>query len=87
MARRSSSRTAAPTFQSLRRRSGAAGGPLAYYAFHLLYLDGYDLRAVPQIECKRLLKELFDKHGLSAPRCDEQSVSVERRKAASTAGH
>jgi bifunctional non-homologous end joining protein LigD len=60
---------------------------LAYYAFHLLYLDGYDLRAVPQIECKRLLKELFDKYGLSAPRCDEQSVSVERRKAASTAGH
>jgi ATP-dependent DNA ligase len=32
-----------------------------------LYLDGYHLRAVPQIERKRLLKELFDELGLKAP--------------------
>jgi bifunctional non-homologous end joining protein LigD len=42
-------------------------GRIEYYAFDLLYLDGYDLRAVAQIERKRLLKELFDRHGLKAP--------------------
>ena len=33
---------------------------LIYYAFDLLYLDGYDLRAAPLIERKRLLEALLD---------------------------
>jgi bifunctional non-homologous end joining protein LigD len=37
---------------------------LLYYAFDLLWLDGKDLRKTPQIERKRLLKELFDQHEL-----------------------
>lgn len=40
---------------------------LLYYTFDLLWLDGTDLRKKPQIERKRLLKELFDTHGLKAP--------------------
>jgi bifunctional non-homologous end joining protein LigD len=32
---------------------------LAYFVFDLLYLDGFDLRAAPLIERKRLLAELF----------------------------
>lgn len=40
---------------------------IEYYAFDLLYLDGYDLRAVAQIERKRLLKALFDAHELERP--------------------
>ena len=33
---------------------------LIYYAFDLLYLDGYDLRGAPLIERKRLLEALLD---------------------------
>jgi bifunctional non-homologous end joining protein LigD len=33
---------------------------LIYYAFDLLYLDGFDLRSVPLIERKRLLETLLD---------------------------
>ena len=33
---------------------------LIYYAFDLLYLDGYDLRGVPLVERKRLLEALLD---------------------------
>lgn len=33
--------------------------PIVYYVFDLLYLDGYDLRAVPLIERKALLKEIL----------------------------
>ncbi|QHP74117.1 ATP-dependent DNA ligase [Bradyrhizobium sp. LCT2] len=40
---------------------------LLYYAFDLLWLDGTDLRKMPQVERKRILKELFDTHGLEAP--------------------
>jgi bifunctional non-homologous end joining protein LigD len=47
--------------------AGGRPGRIEYYAFDLLYLDRYDLRAVAQIERKRLLKELFDRHGLGAP--------------------
>jgi bifunctional non-homologous end joining protein LigD len=47
--------------------AGGRQGRIEYYAFDLLYLDGYDLRAVPQIERKRLLKDLFDRHGLKRP--------------------
>jgi bifunctional non-homologous end joining protein LigD len=47
--------------------AGGRQGLIEYYAFDLLYLDGCDLRAVPQIERKRLLKDLFDRHGLKPP--------------------
>jgi len=37
---------------------------LLYFAFDLLWLDGRDLRKDPQIERKRLLKELMEERGL-----------------------
>jgi bifunctional non-homologous end joining protein LigD len=40
---------------------------LVFYAFDLLYLNGYDLRSVAQIERKRLLKELIKRHELEGP--------------------
>lgn len=40
---------------------------MLFYAFDLLYADGYDLRKVPLVERKRLLRDLFDRFGLSAP--------------------
>jgi bifunctional non-homologous end joining protein LigD len=46
--------------------AGGRQGHIEYYVFDLLYLDGYDIR-LPQIERKRLLKELFDKHALQPP--------------------
>jgi len=48
------------TFQGLQNAlSGAGGAPLTYFAFDLLYLDGFDLRGVALLERKRLLKELL----------------------------
>ncbi len=40
--------------------SGKASAPLAYYAFDLLYLDGFDLRPLPLVERKAQLKALCD---------------------------
>jgi ATP-dependent DNA ligase len=40
---------------------------MVFYAFDLLYLDGFDLRASPQIERKRILKMLFDETNLRSP--------------------
>jgi bifunctional non-homologous end joining protein LigD len=40
---------------------------LVYYAFDLLYLDGCDLRRVPQLERKRTLKELLERHEIETP--------------------
>jgi bifunctional non-homologous end joining protein LigD len=40
---------------------------LAYFAFDLLFLDGFDLRKSPQIERKRVLKMLFDETRLKDP--------------------
>ncbi|HEX7883552.1 MAG TPA: non-homologous end-joining DNA ligase [Afipia sp.] len=40
---------------------------LLFYAFDLLYLDGYDLRSVPLLERKRILKALFEKADPAAP--------------------
>ncbi|HEY3665491.1 MAG TPA: DNA ligase D, partial [Polyangiaceae bacterium] len=39
--------------------SGKTKAPLAYYAFDLLYLDGYDLRPAPLLERKARLQELL----------------------------
>jgi bifunctional non-homologous end joining protein LigD len=40
---------------------------LLFYAFDLLYLEGFDLRQAPLIERKRILKMLFDETGLESP--------------------
>jgi bifunctional non-homologous end joining protein LigD len=47
----------------------AAGrqGRLEYYAVDLLWLDGKDLRKLPQIERKRFLAELFTTYELEPP--------------------
>jgi bifunctional non-homologous end joining protein LigD len=47
--------------------AGGRQSRLEYYAFDLLYLDGYDLRAVAQIERRRLLKALIDRYELELP--------------------
>jgi bifunctional non-homologous end joining protein LigD len=40
---------------------------MAFYAFDLLYLEGFSLRNSPQVERKRVLKMLFDETGLQGP--------------------
>ncbi len=40
---------------------------LLFYAFDLLYLEGFDLRKAPLAERKRILKMLFDETGLESP--------------------
>src|SRR3954471_11326780 len=50
-----------PDFQQLRRELGSRkSARVRYHAFDLLYLDGYDLRAVPYLERKRLLQRLLE---------------------------
>src|ERR1700710_1656440 len=39
---------------------------LIYYAFDLLWWDG-DLRKLPQIERKQMLRDLIDENGIEAP--------------------
>lgn len=47
-------------FQALQNvLSGKGGGPLAYFLFDLLHLDGYDLTRLPLIERKALLRQLI----------------------------
>jgi bifunctional non-homologous end joining protein LigD len=58
-----------PSFSLMQQRTGIRHGrfrapgrtevPVLYYAFDLLYLDGYDLRRVDLEERKRLLKEII----------------------------
>jgi bifunctional non-homologous end joining protein LigD len=40
---------------------------MVFYAFDLLFLDGFDLRKSPQIERKRVLKMLFDETNPKSP--------------------
>jgi bifunctional non-homologous end joining protein LigD len=40
---------------------------MVFYAFDLLFLEGFDLRRSPQFERKRLLKMLFDETKLQSP--------------------
>jgi bifunctional non-homologous end joining protein LigD len=40
---------------------------MVFYAFALLFLDGFDLRKSPQIERKRVLKMLFEEANLKSP--------------------
>jgi bifunctional non-homologous end joining protein LigD len=61
-----------PSFQRLQNRimvSDAAQAaqfakklPVLYFAFDLLYLDGYDLRDTPLVERKRMLQLILDAH-------------------------
>ena len=58
-----------PSFSLMQQRTGFRPGgkravanadvPVLYYAFDLLYLDGYDLRRVPLEERKRVLESLL----------------------------
>src|SRR3954465_7872946 len=51
-----------PDFQQLRRELGPRrSGRVRYHAFDLLYLDGFDLRAAPYAERKRLLQRLLER--------------------------
>jgi bifunctional non-homologous end joining protein LigD len=48
------------SFQSLQNAlSGEHGAKLHYFAFDLMYADGYDLRGVPLVERKRVLEALL----------------------------
>jgi bifunctional non-homologous end joining protein LigD len=68
MANWPSSKTIAQTFPSCRRTwPKGRRDRLAYYAFDLLYHEGFDLRQSPLVERKRVLKMLFDETGLSSP--------------------
>jgi bifunctional non-homologous end joining protein LigD len=40
---------------------------MVFYAFDLLFLDGFDLRKSPQIERKRVLKMLFEETNFKSP--------------------
>ena len=50
----------ATSFQALQRRSAAGAAPLVYFAFDLLYLDGWDLRQARLEERKRVLSRLLE---------------------------
>ncbi len=53
-------KTGLPDFQALRRELGKRSSTrLTFQAFDLLYLDGYDLRNLPLVERKALLKDLL----------------------------
>src|SRR5205814_4353272 len=61
---------ARPSFSMIQQRSGLKTGterrardksvPIVYYAFDLLYADGYDLTRVDLEKRKQLLKSLLD---------------------------
>jgi bifunctional non-homologous end joining protein LigD len=40
---------------------------MVFYAFDLLFLEGFDLRKSPQVERKRVLEMLFDETRLQNP--------------------
>ena len=63
---------------------GGRQGRIEYYAFDLLYLDGFDLRAVSQIERKRLLKELFESTSLSRRRATASTSPATARRCSRT---
>nr|MBA2762425.1 DNA ligase [Segetibacter sp.] len=46
-------------FQLLQNWQNSEEGKLQYYAFDLLWLDGYDLTMLPLVERKRILKEII----------------------------
>jgi bifunctional non-homologous end joining protein LigD len=49
-----------PDFQAMRRATGSrSSAALKYHVFDLLYLDGHDLRQLPYVQRKTLLKDLL----------------------------
>lgn len=68
-------KTGLPDFQALRRElSKSSSARLTFQAFDLLYLDGYDLRGVPLIERKRVLRELIGDRGGSIGYVDHLDI-------------
>jgi bifunctional non-homologous end joining protein LigD len=53
---------------------------MVYYAFDLLYLDGYDLRAVALIERKAALVKLLEKAGDIGPFLFSQHFEITQRR-------
>lgn len=47
-----------PSFQMVQNYQRTQKGTLIYYVFDLLYLEGYDIRHLPLVERKELLKKL-----------------------------
>jgi bifunctional non-homologous end joining protein LigD len=51
------------SFQALQNRIGAGrDGALRYYAFDLLYLNGYDVRSLTLLQRKRILRDFMQGH-------------------------
>lgn len=48
-----------PSFQLVQNYQRTQSGTLIYYVFDLLYLEGYDVRHLPLLERKKLLKQLL----------------------------
>jgi bifunctional non-homologous end joining protein LigD len=48
-----------PSFQLIQNYQRLAQGQLKYYVFDLLYLEGYDLRHLPLVQRKDLLKKIL----------------------------
>lgn len=48
------------SFQALQNTLGQGGSQPVYYAFDLLYLDGFDLRDAPLVRRKELLRSLLE---------------------------
>jgi bifunctional non-homologous end joining protein LigD len=53
---------------------------LLFYAFDLLYLEGFDLRKAPLVERKRILKMLFDETGLESPIIYSEHLQMDGNK-------
>jgi bifunctional non-homologous end joining protein LigD len=52
---------------------------MVYYAFDLLYLDGFDLRGAPLVERKRVLEELLKKRATSVLRFSAHTLKMTQR--------
>lgn len=50
-----------PSFQLIQNYQRTEKGVLIYYVFDLLYLDGYDIRSLPLLKRKELLKKMIPK--------------------------
>jgi bifunctional non-homologous end joining protein LigD len=53
---------------------------LLFYAFDLLYIEGFDLRTAPLVERKRILKMLFDETGLESPIIYSEHLQMDGNK-------
>jgi bifunctional non-homologous end joining protein LigD len=64
------------SFQALQNALSGASATLEYFAFDLLYLDGFDLRGVALSERKRLLQELLSSAPATVKYSEKISVAV-----------